>query len=456
MTAPEHTRQHGTQLMMRSEPRADPRAPTRTGDGGRPDDGEEEAAAPPRPLPWWCRVAAAAGRAAATASRRARLGDGAIIGGRVALTLAPSALARMAAGRRVVLVSGTNGKTTTAHLLAAALGTAAPVAHNETGANMPDGVLAALMDRPSAPLAVLEVDELHLADVATQVDPEVIVLLNLSRDQLDRGSEVRRVASSIAAAIAAHPRATVVANADDPMVVWAVDAAARCVSGVRKWAVDRRCRQLPPLRSHPAPRRCRRRRLGLPVRSAPAGRRSWAPSGTDAANGDRTIPLELRLPGAYNRTNAVTAVAAATLLDIDPHDAATAMAQVVEVAGRYAVLPHRGRAARLLLAKNPAGWSETLELLDADRPLLFVVNAREADGRDTSWLWDVPFENLAPRRVVVAGERAADLGVRLTYAGIDHRTVVDPVAGLTLLPTGEVDVVANYSAFHHLRRRIAP
>jgi UDP-N-acetylmuramyl tripeptide synthase len=107
----------------------------------------------------------------------------------------------------------------------------------------------------------------------------------------------------------------------------------------------------------------------------------------------------------------------------------------------------------MLLAKNPAGWAETLHLLD-DRPLLLAVNAREADGRDTSWLWDVPFEDLTARRVVASGERAADLGVRLTYAGIDHATVTDPVDALELLPPGPVDVVANYTAFHGIRRRV--
>jgi hypothetical protein len=86
--------------------------------------------------------------------------------------------------------------------------------------------------------------------------------------------------------------------------------------------------------------------------------------------------------------------------------------------------------------------------------LLVVVNAREADGRDTSWLWDVPFDEIAGRRVVAAGEHAADVGVRLTYAEIEHDTVADPLAGLALLPTGVVDVVANYTAFHQLRRRL--
>jgi UDP-N-acetylmuramyl tripeptide synthase len=109
----------------------------------------------------------------------------------------------------------------------------------------------------------------------------------------------------------------------------------------------------------------------------------------------------------------------------------------------------------MLLAKNPAGWVETLTVIAPERPVLIVINAREADGRDTSWLWDVPFEQFPAREVVASGERAADLGVRLSYAGLDHRTEPDPVAALALLPSGTVDVVANYTAFRQLQRRLA-
>jgi UDP-N-acetylmuramyl tripeptide synthase len=109
----------------------------------------------------------------------------------------------------------------------------------------------------------------------------------------------------------------------------------------------------------------------------------------------------------------------------------------------------------LLLAKNPAGWAETLPLLKDYPALLLVINAREADGRDTSWLWDVPFEGLAPRPTVVSGDRAPDIGLRLSYAAVEHQTVHDPLAGLELLPPGEVVVVANYTAFADLWRRLA-
>ncbi len=432
--------------------------------------GDPMADAPSPPAPrrrWgrWTRATAAAGLAAGRLSRHLGLGAGGIISGRVILALHPRALSRLAVGRQVVLVSGTNGKTTTGHLLAAALRTTGPAAHNATGANMADGAVAALAAEPNAAMAVLEVDELHLAAVAAAVRPAVIVLLNLSRDQLDRGSEVRAVAAALATALAAHPATVVVANADDPMVVWAARRATRTVwvAAGGRWSGE--------ARSCP---RCgaalHRKRPDDDPDGDPGGdpeSRSWwcgcglsrpdpcwTAHDTAARHGDEVIPLALRLPGRFNIGNAVMGLAAATVLGIPPRDAAAAMTRLSDVAGRYASCTHGHYRLRLLLAKNPAGWAETVALLDEPRPLLVVINAREADGRDTSWLWDVPFEQLTPRPVVAAGEKAADVGVRLTYADIAHVTAADPLAAVWLLPPGPVDVVANYSAFQQLRRRL--
>jgi UDP-N-acetylmuramyl tripeptide synthase len=394
-----------------------------------------------------------AGLAASAVSRRAGLGAGGIIGGRVTLALHPSALSRLAAGRRVVLVSGTNGKTTTSHLLAAALRTAGPVVHNASGANMADGAVAALAADLDATTAVIEVDELHLAAVAAAVSPAVIVLLNLSRDQLDRGSEVRAVAAALAVPLAAHPDTVVVANADDPMVVWAAQQAARTVwvaTGSR-WSADAdscpRCGAT--LHRGDADEEKWWCDCGL-TRPDP----QWSALDDAAVTGGEVVALGLRLPGRFNVGNAVMALAAGSLLGVEHRVGAAAMAQLPDVGGRYALLTHGEHRLRLLLAKNPAGWTETVGLLQDCRPLLVVVNAREADGRDTSWLWDVAFEQLGARPVVAAGENAADLGVRLSYAGIAHTTVGDPLAGLGQLQPGRVDVVANYTAFHQLRRRL--
>ena len=383
------------------------------------------------------RIAVRLGRLAGQASRRLRLGEGAVISGRVALAVDPRALSRLAADRRVVLVSGTNGKTTTAHFLAAALRTRAAVAHNATGANMPDGVVAALLAEPSARYAVLEVDELHLGRVAEAVRPAVVVLLNLTRDQLDRGSEVRAVATSVSTALDGRPDVLVVANADDPLLVGIGRAAPRVVwvAAGAHWLADGESWSAAAGSARPEP--------------------AWT-ARADAVDGPfGTTPLRLAVPGAFNLGNAALALAAADALGVPPDRAADALAGVDCIAGRYAVHRRGRQAVHLLLAKNPAGWTELLPLLTDATALLLVVNARPADGRDTSWLWDVPFEQLPARPTVASGERAADLGLRLGYAGRQHRTEPDPLRALDLLPAGDVYVAANYTAFRLLSSRLS-
>lgn len=379
----------------------------------------------------WIEAAIGAGRLVRALSRALRLGAGGVAGGRLTLALAPDALARLARGRRVVLVTGTNGKTTTSHLIAAALRTAGPVVHNSTGANMPDGVAAALAQDRGAPYAVLEVDELYLGAVADAVRPDVLVLLNLTRDQLDRGFEVHAVADSVAGAVARNPAAWVVANADDPVVVGAVGNAQRVVwvGAGAEWQAD-----------------------ALEAHARPA--MTWTVRQDGVRGPEGTTPVRPALPGRFNLGNAAMAMAAARVLGVAPATAAPAIAGVRSIAGRYSVVRRGRQELRLLLAKNPAGWAELLPLL-ADAPaLLMVINARDADGRDTSWLWDVPFEEHALPTVVASGERAADLGLRLSYAEVEHRTEPDPLAALDLLPPGEVTVVANYTAFLALTRRL--
>src|SRR4051812_19622570 len=191
-------------------------------------------------LPVRTRAATAAGRATAALSRRLGRGNGSVIGGRVLMAIDPDALARLATGHRAALISGTNGKTTTTRMLAAALGTAGPVVTNVRGANMPPGLAAALSDG-DAHLAALEVDEAWLPAIAEAVRPEVVVLLNLSRDQLDRNNEVRALSATWRKAVAAlEPATTVVANADDPLTAWAAMASDNVtwVAAGQPWTAD--------------------------------------------------------------------------------------------------------------------------------------------------------------------------------------------------------------------------
>ncbi|HYA68936.1 MAG TPA: Mur ligase family protein, partial [Acidimicrobiales bacterium] len=174
------------------------------------------------------------------ASRRLHLGGGSVIGGRVGLFIDPDLLRALGATRRVALVSGTNGKTTTTKLLAAALGGPPGVATSPTGANLPAGMATALASAPPRATAVLEVDEGYLGWAAEALAPEVVVLLNLSRDQLDRMNEVRMVAARWRAMTKGLRAATVVANADDPLVAWAAGPSARViwVAGGQRWRQD--------------------------------------------------------------------------------------------------------------------------------------------------------------------------------------------------------------------------
>ena len=396
-------------------------------------------------------VARSVGSAAAGLSRLTGRGDGTTIGGRITLLLDPAALSRAAAGRTLARVSGTNGKTTTRTLMVAALATRGPVVSNNGGANLPTGLTAALASNRSAQDGVLEVDEPFLPLVVAAVQPRAVVLLNLSRDQLDRYAEVRRLAG-IWRDTLDHPDApTAVANCDDPLVVWAASAAptAIWVAAGQRWHGDTAaCPQCGGVI----------RRTGNDWSSDCGLRRpspDWVVDGTSVIDpGGTRHAVGLALPGQVNVGNAALAAAAAGLWGVSPADAFTAMAGIAEVEGRYLSTNYDGVPARLLLAKNPAGWVEALSMLPAgDVGVVVAVNAHAADGRDPSWLWDVPFEVLHGRSVVATGERSRDVAVRLRYADVQHTRVDDPATALRSAGRiGPVEVLANYTAFQTYRQ----
>ncbi len=407
-------------------------------------------------------------------SRALGRGSGTVVGGRAGLLVDPALLGTLAGERTVALVSGTNGKTTTTTLLAAAVAGPAGVATNDTGANMPAGHVAALVADRHAPVAVLEVDEGYLGQLIEEARPRVIVLLNLSRDQLDRIAEVRMLVDRWRTALAALPesatgeRASVVANADDPMVAWAALAApgVRWVGAGQVWHDDAvGCPACGGRISFPADGQwsCERCDFARPVPDA------WL-DGEDLvlADGARHR-LRMGLPGRFNRANAaMVAVAALQLLagrgwDGMPQTLEGVLARlsaVTEVAGRFSTVLRRGRPVRLLLAKNPAGWTAIFDLLDetgdATAQLVLSINARVADGLDPSWLWDVPFERLAGRSVVATGDRRLDLAVRLRYAEVAHEVVSRPTEAvdraLARNGTATVEFLGNYTAFADIRR----
>jgi UDP-N-acetylmuramyl tripeptide synthase len=188
---------------------------------------------------------------------------------------------------------------------------------------------------------------------------------------------------------------------------------------------------------------------------------AWLEGGDLVLADGRRLAVRLQLPGRVNVANAAVAVAAAMALGVDPGRAVRAMSRVRAVAGRYQVLNVDGARVRLLLAKNPAGWAEALDLIrPPPTPVVIGINAGVADGRDPSWLWDVPFERLRGRVVVGTGERGRDLAVRLRYADVAHtyepdyrKAVAAAAAGAAPRPP-EIDFVANYTSFQDARRAL--
>jgi len=402
-------------------------------------------------FPLRARLATTIGGAAGRVSRLTGRGDGSVIGGVLSLRMEPDLLRLLSADRQIVLVTGTNGKTTTTRFITAALGALGQeVASNAFGANMEAGLASALGQARGAPFAVLEVDEKYMPAMLSTTRARVVALLNLSRDQMDRAAEIWMVARRWREALAAAPDCQVIANADDPLIVWAASAAPRVtwVAAGQRWHEDSWC--CPECGSH-----LRRDELGWRCGECSFRRPSarWVLEDSaviDAAG--RVSELSLALPGRANRSNAVMALAVADFFGAAVAQALPRLREVTSVAGRYTQVERHGRRIRLLLAKNPAGWLEAFDVLQpGPSPVMLSVNAQAPDGRDTSWLWDVDYRLLRGRPVFVTGQRRLDLAVRLEADQVAFELAenIDDVVDRVL--PGDLDVVANYTAFQQIR-----
>lgn len=402
-------------------------------------------------MPLRAKVASSVSRTAAALSRAAGRGDGSVIGGWIGLKIDPDLLAHLANGRAIALVSGTNGKTTTTRLTAAAVGVLGNVATNSFGANMPTGHTSALAKAGHTPYAVLEVDEHYLAQVIAATTPRVVALLNLSRDQLDRAKEVAMMADLWRTALANHPDILVVANADDPMVVYAAVASPRVTwfSAGQRWHDDSWvCPQCgAPIERQADQWWC----VNCPLRR-PMPQWTVEDDGVIDPRG-AWHKVNLQIPGKVNVGNAATALAVAAQFGVRPTDAVGRLSTVTSVAGRYAQVMRDGRNIRLLLAKNPASWLEAFDMVD-HAPTLLSINARDPDGLDTSWLFDVDFSPLRGRQVLITGDRAYDLAVRLEVNDVPFRHVLSFDEAVTSVPPGRLEVIANYTAFQDIRAEL--
>ena len=395
-------------------------------------------------------------RQTAALSRLFRLGSGSTVGGHVGLVVYPELLAHLTTGKRVLLVSGTNGKTTTTRLAATAVSRLGSVATSSAGANMDAGLISALASAPTARLAVLEVDEAHLPRVLRATAADAVILLNLSRDQLDRTSEVRMLAQRWRESLR-DTSARIVANSDDPLVTFAAELApdVTWVAAGGNWHED----------AYHCPA-CDARITFAPASSG----EGWSctcglrrPSSEFALIGDELVsertghlPIKLAIPGRFNLANAAMAAIGSECLGGTIEGALGAMSTVSEIAGRFSMHRVSGRGGSLMLAKNPAGWAELIDLVaPGTAPIVIGINSRLADGHDPSWLWDVPFERLSAHLVVATGDRRSDLAVRLLHAGVDHLVFDDPLEALASVGSGPIEYIGNYTAFQDVRKAIA-
>jgi len=440
----------------------------------------------------------AAARAVGALARRAGRGGGTSLPGKLLMRLEPEAISELAARLPLgtVIVSATNGKTTTTAMIASVLERAGvSLVHNRAGANMAGGVASTLLGaargagRIDGELGLFEVDEFWLAALTEQLAPRALLLGNLFRDQLDRYGELETIADRWAGVLAGSARdARLVLNADDPLIAdLGRDHAAVTYFGIEDGAMA-----MPEMQHASDSKHCRRCGAAYVYQAVYMGHlgRYSCPScgqtrpvpavvadrirlhGTRGATVTLRTPvgsaeLELPLPGLYNVYNAVGAAALCLALEIPLEQVVAGLGSVTAAFGRAETIRVGERELSILLVKNPAGANEilrTITLEESELDLLAILNDRTADGRDVSWIWDADYEILAGRvrRVTCAGTRAAELALRLKYAGVPtSRIHVVPSLPAALdaatadAAAARVFVLPTYTALLELRDELA-
>ncbi len=430
-------------------------------------------------------------RAAGALSRFAGRGGGTTLPGKLLWKLDPGAIDRLAARLRdgSVLVSATNGKTTTAAMVAEILRSSVRVAYNSSGANLVSGIASTLLRSSDATLGLFEVDEAALPEVARRVHPKALLLGNLFRDQLDRYGELEIVAGRWRDAVADLPDALLVLNGDDPQigdlarlhskaVLFGVDDPSQARAELQHAADSKYCLRCgtpydyaAAYVGHLGDYRCPNCGHARPALEIVA--RKIELHGLDGASFMLHAPagvvqIELALPGLYNVYNALGAAALTLALEVPIAEVKAGLERFSAAFGRFERIAIGDRSVLMLLIKNPAGANEVVRTLvegAAPRVAVIALNDGIADGRDVSWIWDVDFEPLLGGldRLVASGSRAAELALRFAYAGLPlERIDVIPSLeaaldrGLELTqPGGELTLLPTYTAMLALRRVVA-
>ncbi len=433
-----------------------------------------------------------AARAAAGLSRLARAGGGTTVPGKLLWKLDPGAVDRLAAQlpHGSALVSATNGKTTTAAMVAQILGGRFRLAHNRSGANLVSGVASALIEARDAQLGLFEVDEGALPEVARRLRPRAVCLANLFRDQLDRYGELELVAARWRETVRSlGGDVDLVVNGDDPPLgdlahersrstVFGVDDPRQARPSLQHAADSKYCIRCgkpyvyaTAYVGHLGDYHCPACGHGRPPLDVSA--REIEPVGLEGVSFDLATPegkrrVRLGVPGLYNVYNALAAAGLARALGARIDEISAGLERFSPAFGRFERIPVGERGVLMLLIKNPAGANEAIRtLVDGGPPARAVIalNDAIADGRDVSWIWDVDFEPLLEGldRLVASGDRAAELALRCKYAGLSERRIeVEPSLeraldrGLELTPPGgELAVLPTYTAMLALRKIVA-
>jgi lipid II isoglutaminyl synthase (glutamine-hydrolysing) len=431
----------------------------------------------------------AALRSAGALSRVAGLGGGTTLPGKLLWKLDPDAIALLARrlARGSVLVSATNGKTTTSAMVAEILRPSVRIAHNASGANLVSGVASTLLQRNGAELGLFEVDEAALPEVASRIQPRALLLGNLFRDQLDRYGELEIVAGRWREAVSSLPETRLVLNGDDPQIgnlarpgalVFGLEDPRQARPALQHAADSTHCVRCgtpydyaAAYVGHLGDYRCPSCGHARPPLDVAA--REIDLKGLDGAAFTLVTPagdvrVQLTLPGLYNVYNALGAAALALALDVPIDEIAAGLHRFAAVFGRFERIAVDDKRLLMLLIKNPAGANEVVRtLVEGASPRVAVValNDAIADGRDVSWIWDVDFEPLLEglERLVATGARAAELALRFAYGGLarDRIEVVPSLEraldrGLELTPAGgELTLLPTYTAMLALRKIVA-
>ncbi len=428
---------------------------------------------------------------------RLRGGGATSLPGLVGLKIDPALIRRRS--RRLagsIVITGTNGKTTTSEFIGNALELAGrPVIRNQAGSNLLRGIastLALRVDRhrrgERKPWGVFEVDEATMPAACRELRPKVVVVTNLFRDQLDRYGELKRTAELLRTGLRSLPKSSIVLlNADDPLVAALGKGLPQTV---RYFGIEDTSRSKPRLPhaadsvsdpktgellsydavfvghlGHYRGGALRRPRPHIRLTDlSPVRGRGYE---LTVALGRRTVTMSLRIPGLYNAYNALAALATAEAAGVPPAKAGQAIAETAAVFGRQEAVEIEGRRVVIGLIKNPTGANEIINTFAEDRAkkrFLVLINDNFADGLDVSWLWDTDFEQLLPQveSIAVGGTRAADMALRLKYAGLDpaevpvHRSIEGALKAelARVAPGGTLYVLPTYTAMLALRREL--